>query len=605
MNNAIGQGEYPILPEIKIPLPVGDELPVPVIQGGISLNQNWDKNGNIFYTDENGNKVNDNNFFNNIGNKVKAFGANVKDLLNPNVYDRRDTQYTSPYDVLKDQYNKGEISQNELVNLSQNRMEDNIYRAKKEQNENNLRAGLGTALSGASFHPALNIPYAGTGLGGAMYDVGQGIVEGDNASELLDRAKRGFIIGETVGAIPYAGKGINKLSGGKIGDVMQKGVNGIAETPFVQKVNDALTTDVRGNWIKGYHGTPYTGKINRFKYDPTKQTGTDFGEAYYFTNDFDNASGYGYDVTKDIDVIKLQDERKNIISKGLDAFENGDMQTYYETQKMLKNNSKNIQDAINTGRHNKTGGQVIKANLDFKNPYIADAQGANYFDVYPNYFKNAREGGYDSIIARNVLDSSKTGLKPSDTYIAFSPEQIKQIQPQSLFDYLKNDSILTQGYRDNKKLIDNTVNNLYKKINTKFPSLKHYQNPRSDFRLPNLNQSDLALLGKEQKPVVIKPNIVTKNKNNHPELDINDYNDVIENGLYNAKYLIQTEPVKKPNYYNFIAPRNNKHDNVVIELNETKDNYEIVGWYFLKDKGLKTKLNAANKNGGQSIITKR
>lgn len=38
MNNAIGQGEYPILPEIKIPLPVGDELPVPVIQGGISYN---------------------------------------------------------------------------------------------------------------------------------------------------------------------------------------------------------------------------------------------------------------------------------------------------------------------------------------------------------------------------------------------------------------------------------------------------------------------------------------------------------------------------------------------------------------------------------------
>lgn len=32
------------------------------------------------------------------------------------------------------------------------------------------RIGFGSALSGASFHPIFNIPYVGTGIGGAMYD---------------------------------------------------------------------------------------------------------------------------------------------------------------------------------------------------------------------------------------------------------------------------------------------------------------------------------------------------------------------------------------------------------------------------------------------------
>lgn len=63
------------------------------------------------------------------------------------------------------------------------------YAAKnREINKDNLknmgRIALGSLVSGASFHPILNIPYVGTGLGGAMYDAGQAIVEGDKLGDI-------------------------------------------------------------------------------------------------------------------------------------------------------------------------------------------------------------------------------------------------------------------------------------------------------------------------------------------------------------------------------------------------------------------------------------
>ena len=139
------------------------------------------------------------------------------------------------------------------------------YAAKnREINKDNLknmgRIALGSLVSGASFHPILNIPYVGTGLGGAMYDAGQAIVEGDKLGDIAKRAGRGFAIGETVGAVPYVGKGVNKLSGGKIGSALDSAAQKVAANPAVQKAYDALMSDVKAfnpNKQTVYHGSPY------------------------------------------------------------------------------------------------------------------------------------------------------------------------------------------------------------------------------------------------------------------------------------------------------------------------------------------------------------
>ena len=98
----------------------------------------------------------------------------------------------------------------------------------------------GSVLSGLSAHPALNVPYVGTGIGGAMYDLGQGIVEGEKLPELAKRAGRGFVIGETVGAVPYVGKLAGKT---KAGQAVGKAVDEAAEKFAQTKAYDALMSE--------------------------------------------------------------------------------------------------------------------------------------------------------------------------------------------------------------------------------------------------------------------------------------------------------------------------------------------------------------------------
>ena len=98
----------------------------------------------------------------------------------------------------------------------------------------------GSLLSGLSAHPILNVPYVGTGIGGAMYDLGQGIVEGEKLPELAKRAGRGFVIGETVGAVPYVGKLAGKT---KAGQAVGKAVDEAAEKFAQTKAYDTLMSE--------------------------------------------------------------------------------------------------------------------------------------------------------------------------------------------------------------------------------------------------------------------------------------------------------------------------------------------------------------------------
>ena len=120
----------------------------------------------------------------------------------------------------------------------------------KEINADNLknmgRIVGGSILSGLSAHPVLNIPYIGTGLGGAMYDAGQAIVEGDKLGDIAKRAGRGFAIGETVGALPYVGKAASKTKAGQaVGKQFDKVAEKVAANPAVQKAYDALMTEIQ------------------------------------------------------------------------------------------------------------------------------------------------------------------------------------------------------------------------------------------------------------------------------------------------------------------------------------------------------------------------
>ena len=207
------------------------------------------------------------------------------------------------------------------------------YEARNKEIENAHRKNtgriwLGSALSGASAHPVFNIPYIGTGLGGALYELGQGITEGDKLPELAKRTGAGFAIGETVGAIPYAGKYANKLSGGKIGNAFTAGVEKLASTPLGQKVTeiapkveDLLMTDIKAyNPFKqtqtAWHGSPY--KFDKFSNEAigTGEGAQAHGYGHYAAKSKDTAQAYAKNLSEGNKII----EYKGVPYKSVDEF---------------------------------------------------------------------------------------------------------------------------------------------------------------------------------------------------------------------------------------------------------------------------------------------
>ena len=79
---------------------------------------------------------------------------------------------------------------------------------------------------------------------------------------------------------------------------------------------------------------------------------------------------------------------------------------------------------------------------------------------------------------------------------------------------------------------------------------------------------------------------------------------VVDAALYHSERIIQDKPTAKPNYW-VMAKLNNKNSIVTIELSETKDNYEIVGWRYASMKSIQQIKNRAEREGGQVLITER
>ena len=137
----------------------------------------------------------------------------------------------------------------------------------------------------------------------------------------------------------------------------------------------------------------------------------------------------------------------------------------------------------------------------------------------------------------------------------------------------------------------------------KMPTVEDFNNPVRDYELPRLNKDDLEKLGKDDKPVILKKNIIEKNKRHHPEIDVTQYNEILIDTLVDTTGIIHVQPHRKPNYYTFI--NENKNDVSVVELSENKDNYEIVNFFKVNKKRIDDYKKRAVKDGGEIIITKR
>ena len=192
---------------------------------------------------------------------------------------------------------------------------------------------------------------------------------------------------------------------------------------------DSKVRDENGNLLEVYHGTKTDG-INIFEYNPNKQTGTDYGKAFYFTSDYTKAQGYQYDIENDPaykEYSKKDEEYKNwVFEKDISEEERSkrikEWSNWHE-----KNSVFDILNNENFTPERLPKGETKKVYLNLTNPYIADAKGEYYFNVYDKYFKEAKENGNDGIIVKNVIDVARGEHKPIDVYIAFNENQIKNV----------------------------------------------------------------------------------------------------------------------------------------------------------------------------------
>lgn len=89
----------------------------------------------------------------------------------------------------------------------------------REHRKAMARIGLGATMQGVSALPIFKVPIAGTALGGALFDAGGAIMDGEKGSEIAKRAGRGAVAGATVEgaikAIPGVGHLLAKTPMGK------------------------------------------------------------------------------------------------------------------------------------------------------------------------------------------------------------------------------------------------------------------------------------------------------------------------------------------------------------------------------------------------------
>ena len=134
-------------------------------------------------------------------------------------------------------------------------------------------------------------------------------------------------------------------------------------------------------------------------------------------------------------------------------------------------------------------------------------------------------------------------------------------------------------------------------------TIEDYKNPTQDFLLPPLPEEVVKQLGVENKNVLLKKNIIEKNKSHHKDLSLDEYNDILSRGLYSPSLVLKTNPKESPNYFNFIFEGTDKNDNVVVEISAEKENAEIVSFYLIDKEKLDKKIKRTDRNGGLSVKT--
>ncbi|WP_297297640.1 hypothetical protein [uncultured Brachyspira sp.] len=149
--------------------------------------------------------------------------------------------------------------------------------------------------------------------------------------------------------------------------------------------------------------------------------------------------------------------------------------------------------------------------------------------------------------------------------------------------------------QENKEETNNEDSSEEKQIKEKIEQLEKIDWTK-DNTLPNFPKSFLKKQGLEDKPILLKKNIIEKNKASHPDITEEKAKRIIGNALYKPELILKANP-DKPTYHNFITRTDNEHSDIVLlELSEEKENYEIINYHIIDNNARNRKIKKHNKS---------
>lgn len=114
-----------------------------------------------------------------------------------------------------------------------------------------------------------------------------------------------------------------------------------------------------------------------------------------------------------------------------------------------------------------------------------------------------------------------------------------------------------------------------------------------DSILPSLNAETLHDLGKPDKPVLLKKDVVNRNALRHADVPLSEAQNLIGEALYNPIHVLRGNNEK--DYINFIGVDKKRHCVVLLDVEDAKDNFEIVHWHRVDMRGVGKLLRKAER----------
>ena len=127
-----------------------------------------------------------------------------------------------------------------------------------------------------------------------------------------------------------------------------------------------------------------------------------------------------------------------------------------------------------------------------------------------------------------------------------------------------------------------------------------FNNPTCSVELPKIPKNVDDALGANGRPVIIKKNIFEKNGKSHG-FTSKQSRKILGDALYNPDIVGQSQPSTKKTHWVAIKV-DEKSPITILEVNDGKDNVEVVGWYTLDARNLERIKRQAEREGGELLV---